>query len=419
VSAVASRTPRPRRDPPPAAAPPRPHWEAIDAQAPVLAATLGRYVDQIAACQRPGTARACESDLRGFATFVTGHDPAVAGAADVKGSHVEAYKIHLAARGLKPATIRRRLQTLRSLFVRITEWEWDDAPARVPVFMGDLPVLDDALPKFLDDAAFARLMRAVAAEPDLLRRLVIEVLARTGMRVGELCDLQGDAVVQIGDTHWLRIPVGKLHNDRDIPLHPHLVELLADYRRQRPASDSGLLITNHDGAALNRHVVTRMLNRVATAAGLGHLHPHRLRHTLATQAVNHKMSIEAIAALLGHRSLDMTRRYARISDRTVADEYQAVSAQIENLYGQPLPADAEGPNMRRLRQEHQRMLGNGWCNRPALMDCSFESICETCTYFSTGVEFQPVLFRQRQHARDHGQPQRAELFDHLLDHINP
>jgi hypothetical protein len=262
-------------------------------------------------------------------------------------------------------------------------------------------------------------MRAARAEPRPLTRLVVELLARTGMRVGELCALEADAVVIIGSTHWMRIRLGKLHNDRYIPLHPHLVELLADYRRQRPASDSGLLITNHDGAALNRHVVTRMLNRVATAAGLGHLHPHRLRHTLATQAVNHKMSIEAIAALLGHRSLDMTRRYARIADRTVADEYQAVSAQIENLYGQPLPADAEGPNMRRLRQEHQRMLGNGWCNRPALMDCSFESICETCTYFSTGVEFQPVLFRQRQHARDHGQPQRAELFDHLLDNINP
>ena len=242
MTAVAAQNRGPRRDPKPPSPPKRPRWEAISAQAPVLAATLGRYVDQIAACQRPGTARACESDLRGFAIFVTGHDPAVAAVADVNRSHVEAYKIHLADRGLKPATIRRRLQTLRTLFVRIIEWEWDDAPARVPVLMGDLPVLDDALPKFFDDAAFAQLIRAVAAEPDLLRRLVIEVLARTGMRVGELCDLQGDAVVQIGDTHWLRIPVGKLHNDRYIPLHPHLVELLADYG---PATRPGQRPVDH------------------------------------------------------------------------------------------------------------------------------------------------------------------------------
>ena len=125
-------------------------------------------------------------------------------------------------------------------------------------------------------------------------------------------------------------------------------------------------MVNHGGQPLNRQVVTRMLDRVAKAAGLGHVHPHRLRHTMATQAINRGMSLEAIAALLGHRSLDMTRRYARIANRTVADEYDAVSRAVENLYNQPLPADAEGPNMRRLRHEHRRMLGNGWCNRPAL-----------------------------------------------------
>ena len=92
-----------------------------------------------------------------------------------------------------------------------------------------------------------------------------------------------------------------------------------------------------------------MLDRVAKAAGLGHVHPHRLRHTMATQAINRGMSLEAIAALLEHRSLDMTRRYARIANRTVADEYDAVSRAVENLYNQPLPADTEGPNMRRLR----------------------------------------------------------------------
>lgn len=40
------------------------------------------------------------------------------------------------------------------------------------------------------------------------------------MRIGELCALEADAVVVIDETHWLRIPVGKLHTDRYIPLHP-------------------------------------------------------------------------------------------------------------------------------------------------------------------------------------------------------
>ena len=128
------------------------------------------------------------------------------------------------------------------------------------------------------------------------------------------------------------------------------------------------------------------------------------------------MSIEAIAALLGHRSLDMTMRYARISNRVVADEYAAVSAKVEALYR---VADTEGPNMRRVRTEvNQRLLGNGWCQRPAELDCSFESICENCTHFATGPKFRPVLLRQRDHATRNNQPGRAELFGKILENID-
>ena len=90
-----------------------------------------------------------------------------------------------------------------------------------------------------------------------------------------------------------------------------------------------------------------MINRAGAAAGLPHIHPHQLRHTLATQAINRGMSLEAIAAMLGHRSLDMTLRYAKIASRTVADEYFAVTEKVEALYGQApvLPADAIGPKM--------------------------------------------------------------------------
>ena len=51
--------------------------------------------------------------------------------------------------------------------------------------------------------------------------------------------------------------------------------------------------------------------------------------------------------------------------------------------------------MRRLRAEmHQRMLGNGYCARPVGLDCHFESICESCTFFQTTIGFRPTLERQ-------------------------
>jgi hypothetical protein len=47
--------------------------------------------------------------------------------------------------------------------------------------------------------------------------------------------------------------------------------------------------------------------------------------------------------------------------------------------------------MARLRREHHRLLGNGYCTRPPELDCAFEAICETCTFFQTSIEFRPTL----------------------------
>jgi hypothetical protein len=59
--------------------------------------------------------------------------------------------------------------------------------------------------------------------------------------------------------------------------------------------------------------------------------------------------------------------------------------------------------MRRLREDlHHRLLGNGHYTRPAELDCHFESICETCTFFSTNSQFAPTLQRQRDHAAERG-----------------
>jgi hypothetical protein len=65
-----------------------------------------------------------------------------------------------------------------------------------------------------------------------------------------------------------------------------------------------------------------------------------------------------------------------------------------------------------------RLLGNGYCTRPPVLDCAFEAICETCTFFQTSSEFRPTLQRQRDRAANHDQTHRANLFDRLLTRID-
>lgn len=401
-------------------------WGEIGGQLPSVAASMRRYLEQMAVSLRPSTIQAIDGALRMFCEFLIDHRPDIASAADIDRDTIEDFKVHLSSyvsrttgKQLATNTIRQRLRLLKGFFDRVIEWDWPDAPRRNPIVAGDVPPRPDPLPKFLDDAQAARFMQAAYDEADPFRRLAVLLLARTGMRIGELCALDSDPVVQIGDCHWLRIPVGKLRNDRYIPLHPHLVSDIDTHRQDNAdhIAVHGVLLADKTGR-IDRHRASRMVRRIAKKAGVGHVHPHQLRHTLATQAINRGMRLEAIAALLGHRTLEMTMTYARIADRTVADEYFSVTDQIETLYTNQLAAAAEGPNMRRLRTEHQRMLGNGWCNRPRQLDCHFESICETCIHFATAIEFAPTLQRQRDHAIGHDQPQRAALFSGILQRLH-
>lgn len=401
-------------------------WAEFEVVAPQLVSTMRRYVDQIATFLAPTSVAVADTSLRQLAEWLVVSTD-IEAVAEIGRDDIEDFKVWLAARPvpggrrLSSNTHRHRLRQLRAFFERIIEWDWPDSPARNPIIGGDIPKKPEPLPKFLDDHDAAKLMAAARAATDPRDRLVVEMLARTGMRAGELARLDADAMVAIGDGHWLRIPLGKLRNDRYVPLHPDLVALLAAWtaenltfiRRHRR------LIADHRGI-LDRHLIGRIVKRVGRSCDI-RVHPHQLRHTLATQAINRGMRLEAIAALLGHQSLEMTLIYARISNKVVADEYAAVSAKIDALYGQQLtlPADYETSGMAKLRREaHARMLGNGLCTRPVALECRMESACETCTYFQTNVEFRPTLIRQRDHAREHGQADRAALFDGIIAGID-
>jgi integrase len=404
-------------------------WDQIAAQAPVLAATMHRYLDQLRVSLRASSVACIEITLRQLAGHLVATSD-VTTVAGIQRVHIEAYKRWLAGRGgyrkntqVSKTTIGMRMGHLSAFFNRTIEWDYPDVPARPPVFASDRPIKDKPLPRFLDDAATAKFMAAVRQLTDPFGRLAIEILARTGMRKGELLGLTVDAVVQIGTAYWLRVPLGKLHNDRYIPLHPQLKTMIDNWLAERPDwQDSPLLFTDR-GRPIPGTRVDQAVHQAGLAAGIGHIHPHQLRHTLATQAINRGMSLEAIAALLGHKTMTMTLVYARIADRTVADQYFSVTEKVEALYQQHqpavLPAADEPTAMRKLRTEHQRrMLGNGYCSRPMDLDCHYETICESCTFFVTTIEFRPTLQAQRDDAASKGQTGRQKIYDGLLQRLD-
>jgi len=89
---------------------------------------------------------------------------------------------------------------------------------------------------------------------------------------------------------------------------------------------------------------------------------------------------------------------------------------VESLYQQenrypPTPSDPAWPDYAANTTGYS---ANGYCTRPPELDCAFEVICETCTFFQTSIEFRPTLQRQHDHAAQHQQSHRADLFQRLI-----
>jgi integrase len=407
---------------------------------PDIAVPVRRYLQQLALSLRPESAYQEKTRLFRFFSWLAQNNPEIIRIDQIQRCHIEAFKEYLRwvplqhksnrlpGDVLSPSSRYHILAALYYFFNRITEWQWPESPKRVLVFTQDYPLLDQVLPKFLDEISAARFLQAARNHPDLFTRLCGITLILTGMRQGEFLGLTADCVVQIGENYWLRVPLGKMHNDRYIPLHPEVKQLLYEWVSQSPPKKPyDFLFTGH-GYRLGRGKVALAVERIGKEAGIKeHISPHRLRHTLATLAINRGMPLESIAALLGHRSLSMTMIYARIGTRTVHQEYSKVSQHLEELCNRVEPSNSkeshqqstlvEGAQMRRLRQDHWRMLGNGYCTRPEGVPCEYETICESCTCFSTTVEFLPILHKQKHDAEDKGQTQRVDVFARLIQNM--
>jgi hypothetical protein len=151
---------------------------------------------------------------------------------EVSRRHVEDYRPGLADRPcqykarLTSATIAHRLGTLRILLRRHRRMGLaGGATASAHVPRGPAQTGPPAA-QGAGRRRRAQLLRAAQADARLLVRVTVEVLVRTGLGVSEYTGLRADAVVQIGAGPGLHVPVGKLHDDRYLPLQRQLVALI-------------------------------------------------------------------------------------------------------------------------------------------------------------------------------------------------
>lgn len=254
---------------------------------------------------------------------------------------LHAYQAARLASGTAVTTINRSLDYVLSLLK--AQVEQGQPLAAELLRLRPLP-RPDSLPRHLSAAESQRLeaelrRRLAAADPaQALATACVSVLAHTGLRAGECLDLHVQDLDLAAGRLWVRD--GKGRRDRVVYLTPAAVQALQVYLAHRPAPASAGLWTQPTGQPLGYHALKAHVRRLAAAAGVAHVTPHRLRHTLATQLLNAGMDITRIQKLLGHAWLNTTQIYARVHDATLEADYRRAMQHIERQ-AMPLSSTAE------------------------------------------------------------------------------
>jgi integrase/recombinase XerD len=277
----------------------------------MLAAERGADENTLAAYRR---------DLADFADYLVGIRRPIAAAAT---EDVRRYLGHLSKRGLRPATIARRLSAIRQLYRFLyAEGKRKDDPAAII----EGPKRVRALPKTLTLAEVDHLL-SVAGQSDpeapLAVRLrsarlacLIELLYATGLRVSELITLPASAARRDARVLVVR---GKGKKERLVPLNnaaknsmTHYLSLLA--QSGRTAGSKWLFPSFGESGHLTRQHFARELKTLGAAAGLraAQISPHVLRHAFASHLLHNGADLRVVQTLLGHADISTTQIYTHV-----------------------------------------------------------------------------------------------------------
>ncbi|GAB4404205.1 MAG: tyrosine-type recombinase/integrase [Anaerolineales bacterium] len=144
----------------------------------------------------------------------------------------------------------------------------------------------------------------------LRNKAILYVLLDTGVRASELCGLRIQDINQV----TMHIMVfGKGKKERHIPISQMTLAAIQDYLKQRGGKSEWVFVTMNNHRPINRIRLGSILEKIGKQAGIGHVYPHRFRHTFAIQFLRNGGNIYSLQRILGHTTLDMVKRYLAIS----------------------------------------------------------------------------------------------------------
>ena len=262
----------------------------------------------------PHTLRNYEADLREFTAYFSPPETEPPPLAGIDLIALREWLAHLYDREQKPATIRRKLASIRAFFRFLSRGHRIEAnPARLlrlPRMPKTIPQVPNAeITNLLVDG---QLPAGLPERPHPKRdRLLLELLYGCGLRVSEAAGLNLDDFDRA--ERWLSVR-GKGRKERQVPYGTKAAAALDIWLEDRAPSADPALFLNHRGTRLTDRSVYNIVKFYATwVVDEPSIHPHTLRHAFATHLLSDGADLRAIQELLGHARLSTTQKYTQVS----------------------------------------------------------------------------------------------------------
>lgn len=223
---------------------------------------------------------------------------------------------------MKPASINRRLASLRSFL------KWTNETGVSPnIKLSKIPKFEKTEKtgiRWLDRKEENALLRVVERNGSTRDIAIIKLLLNTGLRVAELCSLRWSEIIINERKGILTVLQGKGGKRREVPLNYGARQVLLDLGYKQNAGKKDWIFVGQRGKLTPRGAQT-LFRKYADPVKLKKLSPHSLRHTFCKNLLNAGISLEKIALLAGHESLDTTRLYLEPSLKDLEGAVEAIS----------------------------------------------------------------------------------------------
>lgn len=249
---------------------------------------------------------------------------------------IRGFLAHLAEQEYSPATMARKIATLRSFYKWMMKRGIVDAN---PMQLIRTPKQPKRLPKAITVDQIERLL-AAPDDHTLLGsrdRAILETLYSTGIRVSELVGINRGDLDETGEAIIIR---GKGRKERIVPLGSHALAALRHYitildaeaiRTGGSVEDKSPLFVNKHGGRLSTRSVRRKVSKYLREAGLDPtISPHTLRHSFATHLLDNGADLRSVQELLGHQSLSTTQIYTHLTTKRLREAYDNAHPRAES-----------------------------------------------------------------------------------------